>query len=196
MIAVPTLANPVYLDSAIAAINSKLDTLSWLTQSFGKIETLIEFGEPQSGSIRGSNNRAIRYPAILKSTDSKVAYEKLFPDESKGNFSYVELLDRESINFGSATYDMESTIGIVFWYSYKSIYGANHDTYTIENVKKEVLDKLRLVQGCVIKPIYIEEGADNIYRGFHHNEITEQFLMRPFGGFKVVCKIKYEELCS
>ena len=52
----------------------------------------------------------------------------------------------------------------------------------------DAFNKMR-VSGCSIKALEFLEGADSIYKGFNHEEVKEQFLMRPYGGFKIIADL-------
>ena len=189
MIVVPTLDTPVLIDKAIAEINTKLMTLPWLTQAFGKIERLIEYGTARDVEIKRSR-RGRRFPAIYKGDNQ---YEKMFPDEHKGNFSYIES-DYEELEDYSGMYLHSTTIGIIFWFRYDTVF-IDGDVNSIENVKKQVLIKLSETR-LDLTVTRIDEQADLVYKDYHHEEIKQQHLMRPYGGFKVMCNLKYKELCG
>lgn len=194
MIDVPNKVDPQYLDKAIEVLNTKIAELDWMTQAFGKIEKLIKDEKPKQGSIMGS--QGTRYPAIYRGGGSKEEYEDMFPDEGKGNFSYIEVIGgSEPVKHYRTSHDLVQKIGIVFWFDFRTVYPDDYVNRTIENVKSEVLNKLTERMGLHMKILRVVEGADNIYRGFHHNEITRQFLMRPYGGFKVIIELKQKNLC-
>ena len=113
----------------------------------------------------------------------------MFTDQHIGYFSFFTLADSQEIpdeNF--TTYQtLKGEFGLIFWFYFPSIFGDNWQNYSIDNVKNEVLHHIKSIKGVNFK-FYINrfwEEADNIYTGFNHREIQSQFLMRPYGGFRI-----------
>ncbi len=174
------LTNPKLFDEAFAEMAAQLEIKlsAWSLRAFGRCQKLIEQKDRQR----------IYYPAWFYGQNQD-NYLKLFPDQHIGNFSFFTLADSQEIpdeNF--TTYQtLKGEFGLIFWFYFPSIFGDNWQNYSIDNVKNEVLHHIKSIKGVNFK-FYINrfwEEADNIYTGFNHREIQSQFLMRPYGGFRI-----------
>jgi hypothetical protein len=181
-----TITSPVLADVALAQLQVILEAnLSWLTTAYGKIEKRV-FQDPES--------RPVVFPAIFC---GEKEYLNLLPDEHLGNYSYVEVLDSQEVVWRPRqTPDFKADIALVFWFDFRTVYPSDHNTRTVEHVKADVLDALNVsMPGLRITVNSISERAENIYRGFSASEIQHQFLMRPYGGFRVDANIFYKSAC-
>jgi len=182
-----TLDSPKFLDIALVEINAKLKLkFSWLNEAFGRAERYTEHHK--------DGNTLIEYPAIYSGNNR---YIKLFPDTSIGNFSFVisdefQITERkfQSIN-GS------SDIEFIFWFDFRSVYPANFETRNLINVIYDVMKFFNETSFAKsdIAVMYCDTRVDEIYKGFSHNEIKDQFSMRPYGCFKIKTKIYLKETC-
>ncbi len=180
---VPTLANPTLFDAAILPLRTHLVTeLSWLNIAYGKSELRVNV----------VNGQPIRMPSVYT---GKQEYMLVFPEDHQNNFCFFDVEDGEELQTPDQAGYVKLKMGIVFWFDYRKIYPDDWQNQSIENVKKLVLDALRLPTnggGAIrLKKVYHE--ADNIYKGYTHKEIKQQFLMRPYGGFRIECEFKYME---
>lgn len=182
---VPTLSDPQFLDYALNELSTYLtDKLTWLDKAYGKIDTQIE----------GKGRTKSKYPAIYVGSKNNLGYLKLLPDSHIGNFSYVQVLKHEIADRDVQIYD----VALVFWFNFVKVYPTDHKTKTVENVKKTIYDLLKNngFSSFRIRLGEFVEGADKIYNGFDHKEIQNQFLMRPYGGFRLNAKIRVGKNCN
>ena len=172
------LNNPTLLDAAFNNVNAALlRKLGWLDNAFGKCEKLKEDD--------------FIFPAIY--TGENKEYLKLFPDEYLKNFSYFDTNQKEDIQWTKGIFSrMTADFGLVFWFDFRNVYSAGH--YTLENIKKDILDVL-----ATIPNIEINEVVDNeseIYSGYSYDQINNQHLMRPYGGLRFNGTVSYKASCS
>lgn len=184
---IPTLANPVLLDYVLAEINGNLASeLTWLDSTFGKVQRLV----------KDEQGRAQYYPAVYTGAQE---YLNLLPDGHIGNYCFWDIEDGQELEYIDRNYsDYTAKFGLVFWFDFRKVYGSGWMEYSIENVKADVLEALRAkslrLSSITLTKFY--EQAENIYKGYNHNEIEHQFLMRPFGGFRLEGKINFKEQCA
>lgn len=180
---VPTLAEPKLIDWALNEIQEGLtDGLPWLNHAFGKCQAIKQVKE----------RRTVVSPNVYV---GKEEYLKVFPDSHIGNFSFFvigdESLDharRDNINF-------KASFGLVVWFDYRKVYPNDWQNRSVDNVKSTVISLLRSMRlsRSQIKFNHITEQASSIYKEFTDKEIEDQFLMRPYGGFRVNGEIVFFE---
>lgn len=184
---VPTLVDPKMIDLVFSEIQTSLTTkLTWLDGAYGKAQRLK----------RIKDKRQVIYPAIYTGTTQGKGYEDASPSEHFGNFSFFVTYDPEDIVMNNRiNADLKTTFGLIFWFDFRKIYESDWKQRTIDNVKAEVLQFFRTTSfrrsQITISRFY--EDAENIYKGFTDKEIDNQFLMRPYGGFRIEGVVKYFE---
>lgn len=180
-----TLDTPRFLDIALSEINTKLKTkFSWLNEAFGRAERYTE----------KQDDKIIEYPAIYSSGNQ---YIKLFPDLKIGNFSFVISDDFEIKETKFQGINGNSDIEFIFWFDFRAVYPNNFETRNVMNVIWDVMKFFNETSfsksNLTINGYYTQ--VDEIYKGFSHNEIKDQFSMRPYGCFKIRAKIYLKETC-
>lgn len=180
---IPEIIDPKGIDLALLEIQGKLiDGLEWLDHSFGKAQRLMTEKE----------RTVFKYPGVYV---GKKEYLNVFPDSHIGNFSFFDVLDGSKVNHKTRSiHDIDSKIGVVFWFDLSKVYSNDWQQRTNENVKHEVLE---LLSSMTLKRSSINisnywERSEKIYPDYSITEIKNQFLMRPFGGFRVDFDMKYK----
>ena len=93
---------------------------------------------------------------------------------------------------------IKTAFSIIFWFDYRKIYN-DASTRNKEDLKRQILDVLNggfLVRNGSYRINKVYELAENIYRGFSLDEIENQFLMHPFGGFRFEGELSIGETCK
>ena len=181
--AVPVLVDPKLIDVALSEIQTILTTeLSWLDHAFGKAQRLK----------RDDGAKTVTYPAVYIGVKD---YLPAFPDSHIGNFAFFDIQDGEEITNGRQTVDFEANFGLIVWFDYRSVYSADWQERSIDNVKAEVIEVLKnaVLSQSSISLVRSWERSESIYKGYTDNEVDRQFLMRPYGGFKIEGIIKYHD---
>lgn len=189
---VPVLVDPKMIDIVFSEIQTALTTkLAWLDGAYGKAQRLK----------RLKDDRQIVYPAIYTGTTQGKGYEDASPSDHFGNYCFFVTYDPEEIiMWNKINVDLRSQFGLIFWFDFRKIYPTDWQRRTIDNVKSEVVEFFRSTSfrnsQVTISRFY--EDAENIYRTFTDKEIDNQFLMRPFGGFRIEGTVKYfaKDICS
>ncbi len=180
----PTLINPVMLDAALDEINVKLSAyFPWLDNVYGKAQRMK----------REKNDNETIFPGIYVGEKD---YLSMFPDSHIGNFTFFDISTPDTIiNDSRNNKEFETTFNLIVWYDFRSVYPVDWKQRTNENVKQQFVEFFR-ISSFPISRIRMERFFDRpeeIYQGYSDLEIDTQFLMRPFGGFRIEGTIKYYE---
>lgn len=182
---IPVIANPHLIDRVIADIQKGLtDNLDWLDYAFGKAQRLTKL----------VNNKRIITPNVYAGGND---YVEVTPDANIGNFSFFTIDDPQTVDWQpKIPGDLKVTYSLIFWFDIRKITGA--DNRNMEFVKSEILKtlngKFRIKAGRInVTKIY--ELNENIYRGYTLDEIDNQYLQHPYGGFRITGEMTIDETC-
>lgn len=189
----PVMANAVMLDRVIGELQQGLaNELPWLDAAFGRCQRLTKM----------MNGKRIITPNVYCGGwrgHGANDYIEVSPDSKIGNFCFFEVEDPQTIDAGPWARSIRVPYSLIFWFDLRRVYGEATNR-NIEYLKSQVLYFLsgrggwRLRQGRVtVARIY--DRVENIYRGYSLSEIDNQFLMHPFGGFRIDGEIEYDEEC-
>jgi len=182
---IPLIPNPIGLDYAIQQIQIKLGGISWLDYSFGK-SIRIEH-EPDSKKY---------FPAVYDGSSEYFSVE--FNDNLQAQSFFIagdgKMIDFEENQYNTWKYDLD----LVVWWNYKKI-DPIKDFLFIEELKRDVVSVLsRGIPGIDIT--YEVEGVtEDFYKIFKEYSFTEaqrQYIMHPFGAFRISGTVKFDEQCS
>lgn len=187
--------NPVLEDRALLYLQQHLaDRLPWINYAFGRASKLAITRD----------GRTVYYPAY-PANDAVWAkeYISLWPDEHLGNFCFFELRDEQIVTEWGKR-DMSKNVyrfgaSLIFSFNLKKIYGGETwKNSTPANVVNEVF-VLGLATfanvGVSIEADRYYHNPENVYRGYTHNEMKNQFNMRPYGCFRIDLEINYLPGC-
>jgi hypothetical protein len=183
---VPTLAEPVLIDYVFEEVQQQLIAeLAWLDVAFGKAQRVKEV-------VSGST---IVSPVVYAGGKK---YVRVFPDQHIGNFTFFDVENGEDsiIHGGAKTVQFVTRFGLVVWFDFRKVYPDDWQQRTIDNVKNDVLQAIknsRFTRSHGIRFFSFQERAERIYTGYTDKEINQQFLIRPFGGFRINGEIKYKD---
>lgn len=173
---VPELVDPKLLDASLLEIQTALsERLAWLDHVYGKAQRMVQLVE----------GRPEYYPAVYTGGEE---HGNVLPNDQIGNFSFFDVAKSQDIEtYNRRDYNISTKAGLVFWFNYKSIYPDDWERRSLDNVRFEVLEVLRklVVQKSQITVLGTVEDATSMYPGYRNQEVDDQFLMRPFGGFRV-----------
>lgn len=184
---IPTVTDPELLDAVLLEMQTAFSSgLSWLGNAYGKAQRLI----------KNQEGTTIFYPAVYA---GGVEYLNMFPDEHLQNHVWFDVDETETGTlYNTGQFRMEMQIGIVFWFDFKTVF-SDWESRTIEHVKRQVMDILGpfhfTTNAASFEFTGFKERAANIYSSYTHREINNQFLMRPYGGFRVEGIIQYNMKC-
>ena len=181
--------DPKIFDLALLDLQSGLlSGLPWLNHAFGKATRKKEI-DPNGTKF----SKNIVFPAVYIGGKD---YRKCFPDQHLKNFSFFVIASKQNISHvGRKIQDYTADIGLIFWYDLRLIYPDDWQSRTNEHVKSEVVEVIKKIKrpGLTYTMDHFEDYGERIYAEFTDTEIDNQFLMRPFGGFRINGEIKVDD---
>lgn len=189
----PVIPNAVMLDKVLGEIQKGLwDNIDWLDVAFGRAQRLTKM---QKG-------KRIITPNVYCggwNGHGPNDYIEVSPDSKIGNFSFFVIDDPQTIDAGPWAREIKTPFSLIVWFDLRRVYNTSTNRNT-EPLKAQILRVLNgrtgwhLSHGRItVARIY--EQNENIYKGFTLSEIDNQYLMHPFGGFRIDGMLEYEELC-
>lgn len=181
---IPVIQNPVLIDQVLGAIQTALvDQLTWLSHAFGKAQRLVK--------VVGS--KKYFSPNVYAGGQE---YIDLSPDSNIGNYSFFVVHDPQEYKKELTTSDIVVYVSLIVWFDLRKIPGA--EKRNTEFVKAEILKVLNrglwLRKGrFTVQKIY--EQAENIFQSFSIEEVDNQYLMQPYGGFRFYGLLTITEPC-
>lgn len=180
------------LDRVLGEIQQGLVALPWLNVAFGRAQRLVK-------AVEG---RRYITPNVFCggwNGHGPNDYLEVSPDAEIGNFSFFTIDDPQVIQPGLGQREFRTPFGLIVWFDLRRVYGEASNRNT-EQLKAQVLDVLSGRSGFALTEGHIEvsriyEQAQNIYRGYSLDEVDNQFLMHPYGGFRIDGTLYYTEIC-
>lgn len=185
----PIVSNPQLADKVFAYIQLGLvNSFPWLDKAFGRAQKLV----------KKVGKGKYFYPSVYTGATavSKNEYIGVSPDSKIGNFSFFVLEDPQDIDWIKGQSNIYiARFSLIFWFNIEKTPALQRNT---EELKTKILQALNqdiwIKQGSIrIKRVF--EQSENIYRGFSLDEIDNQFLMHPYGGFRFEGELKITENC-
>jgi hypothetical protein len=119
------------------------------------------------------------------------------PDAHIGNFTFFVVAAGETLtHIGPAPLErIQTSFGLIVWFDFRKVYPEDHQHRTNENVKAEVIEALRTARlsRSTIRLTNVTEIPSTVYAEFTSREIEDQYLERPYGGFRINGTITYDE---
>ena len=177
---------PQLLDRVIDDIQTGLErNVPWLENIFPRAERLVT---EQEGVRRYTPNH-------YKGRDE---YERLLPCDGLGNFCFFTVDDPEQVTGGVGEAAMVTgTFSLIVWLDMRTV-----DDGDSRNMEKIEADILRLLDGeyrlrtgrMSVDKVY--KRAENIFTGFTLDEVSNQYLMAPYAGFRFEGVMMVREMCG
>lgn len=180
----PIIANPVMIDKVIGNIQIGLvEHLGWLDAAFGRAQRLVK-KFPGGKEIATPNV----YCGGWKGYDEN-DYIEVSPDSHIGNFSFFIIDDPQELGWERGVQmTQKAPFSLVFWFDLRRVFRSETNRNT-EYLKAQILEVLNGRTGWILRDGRITinrcwEQAKNIYKGYSLDEVDNQYLMHPFGGFR------------
>jgi len=178
--------SPALFENVAIEMRTKLLAhFAWLTNAYLVAERRVR---------RYEDGRELRYPGVqVKGTE----YLNLLPDAHLQNHSYLDRTGNDSIDYHRARSQVQTEMGLIFFFDYRDLYPTEWESSTIERVKSDVLNFFAATSFTTaqIKPIRFLDTAAGIYQDYDYWEINSQFLMKPYGALRVDLSINYFQNC-
>lgn len=165
------------------------DSLTWLTKAFGR--SWKQFRKNAEG-------KTYTFPGVYA---GKSEYFDCLPNDTLGAYCFFSHKDKavpamQIPGMGGTDYlpgthnEWQHKVDIIFWFNQQKT-NPGVDYPVTENLLAEVRELLR---GCpFFTPTGVYYNADNIFDGYSLTHIEEQYLMHPFGGFRIEGFIQFLE---
>lgn len=189
----PIIPGAVMLDKVLGTIQEALvDGLPWLDVAFGRAQRLTKV-------VEGRRHTTPNVFCGGWEGHGPNDYIEVSPDAEIGNFSFFAIDDPQVVQPGLGQREFRTPFGLIVWFDLRRVYGEASNRNT-EQLKAQVLDVLSGRSGFALTEGHIEvsriyEQAQNIYRGYSLDEVDNQFLMHPYGGFRIDGTLYYTEIC-
>lgn len=178
--------NPTLFDKAFSYIQTALaKELPWLDHVFPQAERLVKL----------IDKKRIYSPNIYIGDNE---YEQIFPDtDGIGNYSFFLLDEPQDVSYeaGSRVH-MTAPFSLIVWFDIRTLY--SEDIRDLEQAKKDVLRAVRrtwMREGAfTITEVF--QRAENVFKEFTLDEVDNQYLMQPYGGFRLRGEIQINEECE
>lgn len=178
--------NASLFDKAFGYIQDALATnLSWLNHILPQAERLVKL----------INGKRIYSPNIYVGDNE---YEQIFPDaDNIGNYSFFMLDEPQDVSYEAGSrVKMSAPFSLIVWFDIRTLYA--DDVRDMEQAKKDVL---RAVRRTWMREGYFSitdvfQRAENVFKEFTLEEVDNQYLMQPYGGFRLRGEIHIEEECE
>lgn len=183
---VPIPPDPVFVDATIAAIQTELASLSWMTKAFGRSYIKVE---------RRGAQKEFRTPMVYKGGSEYLPVE--FNDNLQA-MCFFEVGEQTPANTyeESVFNDYEVDAAIVFWCNLKKIDETKGNSYYFaEELKKDVRDIFRAKPFLNANIERIIEDIDEIWRPYSFKQINMQYFSYPYASFKFFLTLKVRESC-
>lgn len=178
--------NASLFDKAFGYIQDALATnLPWLNHILPQAERLVKL----------INGKRIYSPNIYVGDNE---YEQIFPDaDNIGNYSFFMLDEPQDVSYEAGSrVKMSAPFSLIVWFDIRTLYA--DDVRDMEQAKKDVL---RAVKRTWMREGYFSitdvfQRAENVFKEFTLDEVDSQYLMQPYGGFRLRGEIHIEEECE
>lgn len=184
---VPIPPNPVFLDKAIAEIQTALGTISWLSYAFGRSYIKVEMA---SGS-------ETRVPMVYKGSSE---YLPVQPNDNLQAQSFFEVGDEEL----EGEYDQyilnyyKVPTNLIVWANLKKIDSVKGDSYYFaeelkRDVRRAITEAILLYSQITITRI--EEDIDRIFENYTFTQVDKQYFSYPYVAFRFNLDVVISEEC-
>lgn len=190
----PIIPNPTLIDKVLANIQTGLiENIDWLDVAFGRAQRLVKI-------IEGRKYFTPNVYAGGQIGRAANDYIEVSPDANIGNFSFFWINDPQTVDWRPKQQsDLIADFDLIVWFDLRKVYPGEQNNRNTEALKNQLLNVLNggflLREGrIIINQIY--ELAENIYREFTLDEVDNQFLMHPYGGFRFSGELTVSQPCK
>lgn len=181
----PTINNPVLYDSLIIEMQTKLTSaFTWLSHAFPQAQNLVKM----------IDDKEYRYPAIFIGVNE---YWSVLPTDDIGCFSFFKLDESDEVEwFPNLNYKLKTKFSLIFFFNLQTIYPTDK-ARRMEDVKSDIIKKLTEFH-CKNGSFTITEinsDAKKIYEDYSIDEVSQQFMMHPYGALKFSGEMEVQIRC-
>lgn len=191
---IPIIPNPIGFDAAIADLQQCIAAIPYITKSFGRAYI---FKESRAG-------KQVTLPKVYQGGGE---YHNPLPNGELTASSFILPISDEQCDDFQQHADNTFTrrVAIIFWGNLKQI-DPDKDYVFLEEIKMDFLDALQDCKSFKSYESYVDDRYSEIFREFSSymtnrsndtdsDEINTQYLMYPYGGFRMSITLTYNQPC-
>lgn len=179
--------NPIGIDKAIASIQARLGTLTWLGKCFGRAWAVQRDD--------GQGKKRIEPIVYQGGTE----YYPVLPNDALKSYSFFTCpgprnTENYAPNVAFGTYFFSDPVSIIFWLNLKAIDGTK-DYIFKEELLQSVLNQLNRDPNVTVGKVW-DDKVEDIFKGFALYPEHRDLLMYPFAAFRIDMTLRYEFACQ
>lgn len=185
------IPDPVLLDRAIANIQQKLSSITWLSAIYGRAfrfeEQVPEVGRvvyPKSFSGQTLNKRDANYTPLV-------------PNDTLQSYCFFYPIDNDSIvndwDYSRGSNNIfKRDLALIFWVDLQKIDPLKNYVHT-ENLRLDVMNALKGLNRLQVKN-YEDRNFKEVFKEFDFQKMTDRLNLRyPYSGMRFEFSISYDE---
>lgn len=170
------------VDQAIESLRTDFATLPWLEKSFGRA---WEFPE-QIGD---------RKESVPKVYEGGGEYHSVLPNDHLKAQSFILCIGEEEwTDYTRQHNPKQRRLAVVFWFNLKEI-DPDADFIFTERLKVQVEALINVNPYTMRINSFVDERAEEVFRGFIRPDTDTRYLMYPYSGFRFELTVGYREKC-
>lgn len=201
----PLIENPVNIDVPIQSLQQAIATLPWISKSFARAYLACKKLEGPGGL----GSKVSYYPQVWQGFEDDGRARDLLnvmPNDNLEAQSFfkveepIECLKYLPNNFSI----MSAKLSIIFWFNMERIQDRLDPgkvlNYSYNEVLKGSVQRILTnhmfdTDGNDLKVLRVYETPKQVYNGYTIDDVRDQELTYPFGGFRFECQLVYRESC-
>jgi hypothetical protein len=188
------IPDPVGLDTAIVELQRAIAKIPYITAAFGRART---HKETVNGDI-------VTVPKVYQ---GEKEYYNPMPNGNFVSSTFIVATGPEKCEeyVQNMQNEFERDVAIIFWGDLSQI-DSSKDYIFLEKIKEEVLNAIKYCRCFKSYNSYVDEKYSEVFKEFStylnsqsrdtsNAEITTQYLMYPYAGFRMNLTITYTQEC-
>lgn len=190
---------PINLDAYIYNLQLQLASLTWIEKIFGRAWKMYEQRDGMGNTMGMA--RGYAFPAVFAgATGTPSDYLNVLPNDNLRAMCFFAPRDpattATAIPDSSESYEPNQyneytqPVSIIFWFNQDKLQPEVNYPIT-ENLLAQVRALLRKVSYYKISNVYYD--PESVFSGYSLDYVDEQYLMFPFGGFRIDGMLQFLE---
>lgn len=185
----PTILNPVNIDRPIQELQQTFAGLGWLQKSYGRAY--------ESRALDPATKKVRTYPQVWQGVDLDLL--NVLPNDNLSSQSFFKVEEPiECIDFLKDGYSrMRARISAIFWFNLQRIDPTIDYSYAelLKGSVQRAITTQMFSSNSEIEILRVWETAKQVFNGYTLDEVRDQELIYPCGGFRFECQLTYIEDC-
>ena len=181
----PQITSPMLEVKVVQDLQNLFSPMSWLENAYA----LTKIGLEKTQEVT-----QFKYPQVYAGdTAKKAEYYDLRPNDNLKSYCFFEI--DAPLEYDQTQEQANYFLSVVFWFNLAKISGRTYD-YSSELVGHVLKILKESVYQAKISDIKVEKRPEEIFSKYSFNEQESQFLMYPYGAFKISFKVTDEADCN